>query len=85
MHDGFYIPEFPGEDRKPNQRKRYLQPVVDHTADDILLNQEGSISKKERIRKNIEEKPNDETGNRGLKLNLEKLPEQEEYDDNSYR
>ena len=75
MHHGFYIPEFPKEDRKPNQRKRYLQPIVDHTADDILLNEEGSISKKERIRKNIKDKPDDETDLGALQLNLEKLPE----------
>ena len=50
--DGFDIPEFPDGIRQPNQRKRYLQPVVDSTAIDILLNEEGSISKKDRLRGN---------------------------------
>ena len=81
--DGFDIPEFPGDGRKPNQRKRYLQPVVDQTAIDILLNEEGSISKKERLRNRSDNYQG--SSQNGLAINLEKLPQREEYDENSYR
>ena len=47
----FDIPEFPIGDREPNKKKRYLQPVFDQSANDILIHHEGTISKLDRLRK----------------------------------